>query len=318
MVSRTRIVRRRLPLISTVVTVALAGLLTGCSTGAPAGSDPSGSAGSTRIAVVAAESFWGSIAAQLGGEHVNVQSIITSPDTDPHDYEPSAADGRAVARAQYVIANGVGYDPWVTKLVDANPAPARSVLSVGELVGIEEGGNPHRWYSPDDVYRVIEQITADYKRIDPAAAAYFDQRKLTFETQELSRYNQLIAGIKSKYRGAAIGASESIVAVLAEGLGLTMATPESFLDAISEGADPTPADKITVDQQIKTKQIKIFVFNSQNSTPDVMALVTEAKARGIPVATVTETPIPPTARFQDWQADQLAGIEQALAQATTP
>jgi zinc/manganese transport system substrate-binding protein len=301
-----------------VTAILFAGLLAGCSTAAPSGNAPIGSTGSTKIAVVAAENFWGSIAAQLGGEHVTVYSIIASPDADPHDYEPTAADGRALATAQYVIANGIGYDPWATKLVDANPAPGRSVLTVGELVGVKEGGNPHRWYSPDDVQRVIDQITADYKRIDPADAAYFDQQKQTYDTQGLARYHQLVGDIKSKYGGTPIGASESIVSLLAEGLGLTMATPESFLDAVSEGTDPTAADKVTVDQQIKAKKIKVFVFNSQNSAPDVAALVSEAKARGIPVATVTETLVPVTATFQDWQADQLAGIQQALSKATTP
>ncbi|MGH3825151.1 MAG: metal ABC transporter solute-binding protein, Zn/Mn family [Pseudonocardiaceae bacterium] len=316
--------RRLLSLIRAgdVTAAVLAGLLVGCSTGLPGGNGPpgapSGSTGDTKIAVVAAENFWGSIAAQLGGEQVSVRSIIASPDADPHDYEPTAADGRDVARAQYVIANGAGYDPWVTKLVDANPAPARSVLMVGELLGVNEGGNPHRWYSPDDVHRVIEQITADYKRIDPADAAYFDQQKHAYKTQGLARYNQLIAEIRNKYGGTPIGASESIVTVLTEDLGLKMLTPESFLDAVSEGADPTATDKIAVDQQIKAKQIKIFVFNSQNSTPDVAALVAEAQAQGIPVATVTETPVPATARFQDWQADQLEGIWNALSKATIP
>jgi zinc/manganese transport system substrate-binding protein len=298
------------------VAVTLAGLLAGCATATPAGSSPAGrSSGNTKIAVVAAENFWGSIAAQVGGEHVTVNSIIASPAADPHSYEPTPADGRALATAQYVIYNGVGYDPWVGKLVDANPA-ARSVLAVGDLVGVKEGGNPHRWYSPDDVHRVIEQIAADYKRIDPVDASYFDQQKQTYETQGLTRYNQLIADIRNKYGGIPIGASESIVTPLAEGLGLKMATPESFLDAVSEGNDPTAADKITVDRQIKTKQIKIFVSNSQNSTPDVVALVTMAKAAGIPVATVTETLVPVTATFQNWQAEQLQGIEQALSQAT--
>jgi zinc/manganese transport system substrate-binding protein len=192
------------------------------------------------------------------------------------------------------------------------------VLTVGELVGVKEGGNPHRWYSPDDVHRVIEQITTDYKRIDPAHATYFDQQKQAYETQGLARYNQLIAAIKSRYGGTSIGGSESIVALLAESLGLKMATPESFLDAVSEGADPTATDKIAVDQQIKTKQIKIFVFNSQNSTPDVAALVTEAKLRGIPVVSITETLVPATASFQDWQVDQLEGIQGALSKATIP
>jgi zinc/manganese transport system substrate-binding protein len=299
--------------------VTLVALLAGCATGTPAGSGSAAQSNShTKIAVVAAENFWGSIAAQVGGVHVTVHSIITNPDADPHSYEPTPADGRAVATARYVIENGVGYDPWLAQLVGANPAPARSVLNVGDLVGVKEGGNPHRWYSPDDVHRVIEQIAADYKRIDPADASYFEQRKHAYETQGLARYNQLIADIKSKYGGTPIGASESIVTPLAEGLGLKMLTPESFLDAVSEGTDPTAADKITADQQIKTRQIKIFVFNTQNATPDVAALVTEARAAGIPVATVTETLVPATASFQDWQVNELQGIEQALSRASLP
>ena len=306
--------------LKTIVAV-LAGLLAACATVPPAGNTPTslnGATGKVKIAAVAAENFWGSIAAQLGGDHVTVRSIITNPDADPHDYEPTAADARTVASAQYVVENGAGYDPWMARLVAANPAPARSALNVGQLVGVTEGGNPHRWYSPDDVHRVIQQISADYKRIDPADSAYFDQQKQNYERHGLARYHQLIADIKSKYSGTPIGASESIVTPLAEDLGLKVATPESFLDAISEGTDPTAEDKITTDRQIKTKQIKVFIFNTQNSTPDVAALVTEAKNAGIPVATVTETLVPATASFQDWQADQLQGIQQALSKATTP
>lgn len=320
----TRMMRGSLSLIraGAVTAAVLTSLLVGCSTAPPGGSGPAGQpgtgSGGTKIAVVAAESFWGNIAAQLGGERVTVRNIIASPDADPHDYEPTAADGRDIATARYVIANGAGYDPWVAKLVEANPASARSVLTVGELVGVKEGGNPHRWYSPDDVRRVVEQITADYQRIDPAEAAYFDQQQQIYQTQGLARYNQLIAEIKSKYRDTPIGGSESIVALLAESLGLRMTTPASFVEAVSEGIDPSPADKIAVDQQIKNKQIKIFVFNSQNSTPDVDALVTQAKAQGIPVVAVTETPVPATASFQDWQADQLEGIRNALSKATIP
>jgi zinc/manganese transport system substrate-binding protein len=300
------------------VVAVVAAAVAGCSTSAPASPSPgsSGPSSSTKITVVAAENFWGSLASQLGGEHATVTSVIDNPDADPHDYEPTPADGRTIASAQYVIVNGIGYDPWAPKLVAANPSDKRTVLTVGDLVGVKEGGNPHRWYSPDDVHKVIAQITADYKKLDPADAAYFDQQKQTFESQTLGKYNSLISEIKSKYAGTPIGASESIVTPLAEGLGLTMLTPESFLDAISEGGDPTAQDKATIDAQIKGKQIKVYVYNSQNSTPDVQAQVDEAKAAGIEVATVTETPAPANVSFQDWQATQLTGIEQALAKAT--
>jgi zinc/manganese transport system substrate-binding protein len=268
------------------------------------------------IRVVAAENFWGSIASQLGGGHVKVTSIINNPDADPHDYEPTASDARTVAGAQYAIVNGVGYDAWAGKLLAANPAGGRTDLTVGDLVGVKEGGNPHRWYSPADVHTVIERITADYKKIDPADAADFDKLKKTFETQTLGTYNQLISDIRTRYAGTPVGASESIVSPLADGLGLKMLTPYSFLSAISEGTDPTAHDKTLIDQQIKDKQIKVYVYNSQNATPDVQQQVKEAKAAGIPVTTVTETLTPAGASFQDWQVRQLQDLKQALAKAT--
>jgi zinc/manganese transport system substrate-binding protein len=284
------------------VTIALAGLaLGGCATTAPVSANPSGT-----IAVVAAENFWGSIAGQLGGSHAQVTSIITNPNTDPHDYEASPADGRLMARAQLVIDNGVGYDPWAPKLLAADPDPKRTELTVGTLVGVPQGGNPHRWYSPADVHRVIGRITADYQRLDPADAGYFATRQRDFENTALAGYDRLIGAIKAKYAGTPIGASESIISPLAEGLGLRMLTPESFLDAISEGSDPTAADKTTIDTQISTRQIKVYV----------QAQVAEARAAGIPVVTVTETLAPANATFQDWQVKQLQGIEAALHQAT--
>ncbi|MCQ4084712.1 zinc ABC transporter substrate-binding protein [Streptomyces sp. RB6PN25] len=293
----------------------LAAATSACATTAPSADGASGSTGKT-INVVAAENFWGSIAQQLGGRHVNVTSIITNPATDPHDYEPTPADGRAVAESQLAIVNGVGYDAWADKLLASNAGADRTELNVGDLVGIKPGGNPHRWYDPDNVRQVIDKITDDYKKIDPADAAYFDRQKNTYVTKTLAPYTQLIDGIRAKYAGTPVGASESIVTPLAEGLGLTMKTPESFLDAISEGSDPTAHDKATIDQQIKSKQIKIYVYNSQNSTPDVQAQVNEAKAQGIPVVSVTETLAPAGTSFQDWQVKQLQEIEQALAKAT--
>lgn len=301
------------PIQGVLAAVVTMGAVAGCATSPPASS---GGPDGGKVTVVAAENFWGNIAAQLGGEHVSVSSVISNPDADPHDYEPTPADGRAVASARYVIANGVGYDPWAAKLVAANPAPSRTVLTVGDLIGVPEGDNPHRWYSPADVHRVVERITADYQKIDPADAAYFAQRKQVFQTQSLARYDQLVSDIRARYGGTPIGASESVVTPLAEGLGLTVRTPESFLDAISEGADPTAADKSTVDEQIRDKQIKVYIYNSQNATPDVKAQVDAATAAGIPVATVTETLVPETAMFQDWQVAQLQRIEQALARAT--
>src|SRR5581483_7098661 len=109
---------------------------------------------------------------------------------------------------------------------------------------------------------------------------------------------------------------ESIFAPLAEDLGLKLLTPEAFLDAVSDGNEPTARDKATVDHQVTGREIKVFVSNAQNSTPDVAALVDKARAAGIPVVTVTETLAPRGTPFQDWQAAQLESLADALARAT--
>ncbi len=305
------------------VAVAASLVLAGCSTSSAgdSGSNPPGSGssgGSSGEVVQAAASInaWGSILSQLGGTHVKTTSIITSPDTDPHAYEPTPADGRTIATAQLFVENGVGYDSWADKAVQANPDPGRTVIDVGQLTGTPDGGSPHRWYSPSDVEKVADTITADLKKIDPADAAYFDTQRSTFETTGLAQYHQLINAIKTTYAGTPVGGSESIFAPLSDALGLNLITPASFLKDISEGTDPSAADKATIDAQISGKKIKVYVFNSQNSTPDVSAQVAAAKQNGIPVAAVTETLSPAGASFQQWQSAQLTAIEAALAQAT--
>src|SRR5882724_9219299 len=120
--------------------IALAGLAaTGCATSVST-SAASTSGGSSVVQVVAAENFWGSLASQLGGAHAHVTSIIDNPNADPHSYEPTASDARAMAAARLAVINGIGYDGWASKLVAADPVAGRVVLSVGDGGGVRPGG----------------------------------------------------------------------------------------------------------------------------------------------------------------------------------
>jgi len=280
-------------------------------------SDPgAGTATGGRLQVVAAENFWGSIAAQLGGDRVRVSSIIVNPSTDPHSYEPSAQDARTIAGAKLAIVNGIGYDNWAPKLLAASPLTGRTVLNVGQLLGLQEGDNPHQWYSPASVQKVIERIVADYDRLDPAGAAYYAQRERMFETVDLASYDQLRKEIRSRYAGTPVGYSESIFRPLGEDLHLRLLTPYSFAKAVAEGTDVTAEDKQAVDRQAEDRQIKVWVFNSQNVTPDVQRVNELAKAKGIPIATVTETLDPAQDTFEQWQVAELEGLMRALEEAT--
>ncbi len=303
----------RVPLRVVPLVVCCAILISGCG-GAAAGS--AGGSSSGKLQVVAAENFWGSIATQLGGSKVAVQSIIVNPSTDPHSYEPTASDGVVLAKSQMAIVNGIGYDAWASKLVAANPSSSRKVLNVGDLLGLMEGDNAHQWYSPSSVHRVIDRIVADYKQLDPKDSAYFDRQRTKFDTQGLAEYNKMIATIRARYAGVPVGYSESIFQPLGEALGLKLLTPYSFAKAIAEGTDVSAADKQTVDTQAQNRLIKVWVYNSQNATPDVQRVNQLARAAHIPITTITETLSPASATFEQWQVAELQSLQRALHQAT--
>jgi zinc/manganese transport system substrate-binding protein len=300
------------PLRAIPIAVVAALLLAGCA----GSSGPGATASGGRLRVVAAENVWGSIASQLGGSKGAVQSIIDNPNTDPHSYEPRADDAIAFGRSQMAIVNGIGYDAWASKLIVSNPSSSRVVLDVGELLGLGQGDNPHQWYSPSAVERVADRIVADYKRLDPKDAAYFDRRRSAFETHGLSEYHRLIAQIRARYAGVAVGYSESIFQPLGQALGLKLMTPDSFAKAISEGTDVSAADTQTVDAQARNGQIKVWIYNSQNATPDVQRVNQLARSAHVPVATITETLSPASVSFQQWQAAELRSLQQALHEAT--
>lgn len=295
--------------MAVVIAVGMSALASGCSSTGPAPLGPG-----RVIDVVAAENFWGSIASQLGGVHARVRSIVVNPDADPHSYEPTTNDARAVATARMVIANGLGYDTWISKLLVADPG-GRTVLTVGKVLGLPAGSNPHRWYNPPDVRTVIATIVADYSKLDPGDTAYFRSRQAGFETDALRTYESLLSEIRTRYAGTPVGASESIFSMLAPALGLDLITPQTFLKTVSEGNDVSAKDKQTIDAQIRAHRIRIYVYNYQNTTPDVQAQLQECRAAGIPTVAISETLAPSSATYEGWQSRQLAAILTALERA---
>jgi zinc/manganese transport system substrate-binding protein len=291
-----------------IVVVALTALLitVGCNAGAS-----TGATNGSVIQVVAGQNFWGSLATQLGGTRANVQSVVTDPNADPHEYESNTNDARAIATANLVILNGAGYDNWATKLLDASPNQGRQVLTVADLLGKRSGDNPHFWYNPAYVIRVADKITAEYKALDSSDAGYFDQQRAGF-TASLQPYMQRLNEIKQKFAGVPVGATESIFVYTAAYLGLNLISPPEFMQAVAEGNDP-PANTVAIFQnQIAKKAIKVLVYNVQTATSVTTNLKIQATQQSIPVVGVSETLQPESATFQEWQDSQLIALENAL------
>jgi zinc/manganese transport system substrate-binding protein len=296
----TRVIKTLL--IGTLLSSALAAC------GAPAAGAGSGNT----LQVIAGENFWGTIAAQLGGSHVSVTSIVSNPNTDPHEYESSATDARAFATADYVVLNGAGYDAWAGKLLSANPNRNRMVFTVADLLNKKPGDNPHFWYNPDWVDTVADKITADYRALDSADAAYFTQQREALATA-LKPYHDAIAQIHAGSSGVPVGSTESIFVYMAQALGLNLISPPEFMQAISEGIDPPAQTVAQFQDQISHRQIKVLIYNTQTSTPITDNLKQMATRNGIPVVGISETVQPATATFQDWQTKQLAALKAALS-----
>ncbi|MEI9914002.1 MAG: zinc ABC transporter substrate-binding protein [Candidatus Saccharibacteria bacterium] len=264
-----------------------------------------------KIQVVAAENFWGSLVGQLGGNRIQVTSVVSDPNADPHEYESNATTARDFAAAKYIVLNGVGYDTWANKLIGAQPEPGRKVLTIGTLVGKKEGDNPHLWYNPAYVNVAIVQMDKDLISIDPSGRSYYQQQLKNLQVS-LAGYQNRIKSIKQQYGGSKVAATEDIFAYLAQAAGLNLVSPQAFIEAVAEGNDPPANSIVQFQQQLESGQIKVLAYNEQTVTPLTTSIKQLAAQQNIPVIGITETIQPPDTSFQVWMNAQLINLQNAL------
>jgi zinc/manganese transport system substrate-binding protein len=297
----------RLGIVIGIVLVAVIGLgLYLRHTAQPVAANPSG-----KLQIVAAENFWGSIASQIGGNDVQVTSIVSDPNADPHEYESDTNDAREFASANYVIVNGVGYDSWADKLLSASTNSNRKVLDVGTLVGKQEGDNPHLWYNPVYVNMAAKQMEEDMIALDPSHASDYEANYQTLQTS-LAEYQDRIQSIAKQFGDTKVAATEDIFAYLATAANLNLISPPAFTEAVAEGNDPPAQSIVEFQNQLKSGQVKVLVYNEQTVTPLTESMKKLAADEGIPVIGITETIQPPDASFQDWMNAELINLENAL------
>jgi len=302
------------PVLAVLSSVALAVSLAACASGAKSAAavGTASSTGGVVVNVVAGENFWGDIVGQLGGAHVKVTSIISDPNTDPHSYESDTADAAALARADFVVENGLGYDDFMDKLLAASPRNGRDVLSVQRVLNITGAdANPHIWYDTARLPQVATAISSELAHRDPADAPTFAANARAF-TASLDPILDVIAQIKAKHSGAEIAYTERVPGYLTEAAGLRLGVPASFTQAVEDGNDPSPADTAAFDSAITSHTVKVLLYNGQVTDDETTKIKQLATSSGVPIVGVTET-LPPTDRdFQAWQLRQAQELLQAL------
>jgi zinc/manganese transport system substrate-binding protein len=280
----------------------------------PVSSSASGSSGAAHapVTVVASTNVWGDIAKQIGGDRVNVTSIMSDPNADPHEFEADAKTAAAVSSAQMIVENGLGYDDFMDKLMSASPNASRVVLNAADTMQIAgQDANPHIWYDIAKVPAVASAISDQLGKLDPGDAAMFTANAKTF-TDSLTPISTAIATLKTKDSGAPVGYTERVPGYLVDAAGLKLATPPTFAQSIEDGNDPSPADNAAMNAAITGKTIKVLLYNGQVTSPATDAVKTLAQKDDVPVVGVTET-LPSTDKdFQAWQLRQIDEIATAL------
>jgi len=266
-------------------------------------------AAASPIKIVAAENFYGDVARQIGGSHVEVVSILSNPDQDPHLFEASPSVGRSLANAKIVVYNGADYDPWMDKLLSASKAANRQTIVVGQLLQKRSGDNPHLWYDPSAIPTYAKQLASSLERRDPSHAADYTKNLDTF-LAALAPVNQRIQSIKVRYAGTPVTATEPVFGYMAQALGLVMRN-DRFQLAVMNDTEPTASDTTAFEDDLKNHRVKLLIYNSQASGGAAKRMRDLAIEAGVPVVGVTET-APAGKTYQAWMLDELNAVEKAL------
>jgi zinc/manganese transport system substrate-binding protein len=274
------------------------------------GSYASAGAADGPLKLVAAENFYGDIAQQIGGLQIEVVSVMSNPDQDPHLFEASPAVLRQLSAARIVIYNGADYDPWMPKLLKATPKSGRTVIVAADLANKRAGDNPHLWYDPSTMPAVARALAAALVKADPDHAADYQARLKTF-LASLKPLKDKIAAVRKKYGGAPVTASEPVFGYLAAALGLKMRN-EKFQLSIMNNTEPSARDVAAFERDLKQHKVRVLFYNQQASDKIVLHLVEIARAAKVPVVGVIEL-VPPGMNFQDWMLREINDTEKVLA-----
>ena len=262
------------------------------------------------IALVAGENFYGDIAAQIGGPDVAVASILSNPDQDPHLFEASTATARLLAGARIVVMNGIGYDPWLEKLLSASANAKRETITIAALTGHKDGDNPHLWYDPATMPRFAEALAERLGAIDPDHRDDYQRRLAAFHAA-FAPLTRMVGAMKRAHAGTPVTATEPVFGYMAAALGLAMHN-ERFQYAVMNDTEPGASDIAAFERDLRRHRVRVLLYNSQTSGSIATRMQAVAKEAGVPIVGVSETE-PAGMTYQDWMLSQLVALEAALA-----
>lgn len=262
------------------------------------------------IHVVASTSVYGDLVSTIGGDRVEVTSLISDASVDPHSFEASARDQLAISEADLIVENGGGYDPFVDTLLTAagSTAPVITAVDVSGLDGAgQEGFNEHVWYSFAATEKVVGAVADQLGQLDPDHADEY--------TANADALGSAIADLLTRAEGLGVtgdvAVTEPVPGYLLQAAGLTNVTPADFTEAIEEGNDVPPLALQETLALFTGEKVLLLAYNSQTASPETERVRQAAEDAGIPVVDFTET-LPAGADYVSWMTSNLDALATAL------
>lgn len=143
---------------------------------------------------------------EVGGDDVHVTELV-GPGGDAHTYEPTPADAAALAKAQLIFENGLGFETWLDRLCESSGARARRIVTTRTLKPLEHVVapgvieiDPHVWHSPANAQAMVREIAAALTEADPSNAAEYERRSQNY-CMQLDELDRWIRQESASYRG---------------------------------------------------------------------------------------------------------------------
>lgn len=311
MVNGVRTLRRSFPVVAAVAVCAL--LAAGCGSDETSESATSSPGADAKIQVVASTNVYGSVISAVGGDRVEVTSLIDNANADPLEYETTAADAVAVKDARLVVFNGNGYDTFMPQLVEAAGGDT-TVVEVVELSGLKAAAgdgefNEHVFYDMATIQKLADRVAEVLGDASPTDAATFTANADAFKV-EIDGLRTQLAAIAADHTGARVAVTEPLPGYLTAEAGLENVTPEEFAEAIEEGDDPSAAALADMLALFGSDPVDVLILNTQTQSPATDQVAQAAEDSGVPVVSMSETLTSPD--YVTWMDGQIKALAGAL------
>ena len=221
-----------------------------------------------KIAVTASFSILGDLVRAVGGERVTVTTLV-GPNEDAHVFEPKPADAKTIVRTQLLVTNGLGFEPWATKLAKSAGYQGATVVATA---GVKtRPSDPHAWQNPNNVGVYVRNIAAGLAKVDTSGAAIY-QANADAYVKELQT---LDAWAKAQFADILVVKRKVITSHDAFGYfgahyQITFIAPQG----VNTEAEPSAKQVAQLIKQIQREKIKaIFVENMSN--PKLLAQISK-------------------------------------------